>query len=90
MGQKRIVYSRGFPYGAPLVMLRGGATREPQVHAFLKWLGFHWNPDRHAWEHYMYGAEFKIVLKTLQGMGHEVTPKATMDSGYVISLEEGT
>lgn len=85
---RRIIYSRGFPYGAPLVMVRGGGTRWPSVHALLKEQGFTWNPQRYAWEHYMDRRDFGAILKTLRDEhGCEVVPKAGMDAGYLIDLD---
>lgn len=83
-----IIYARGFPHGAPLVMLRGGATRDPKVKAFLKSKKFSWDGEKHAWTHYLHGPEFKKILVQLKKMGHNVTPKKNMDKNYVIKLDE--
>lgn len=85
----RIVYSRGFPYGAPLVMIRGGATRVPAVREFLKAEGFHWAGSRYAWSHYLGRREFGAVLKTLRDrFGCDVIPKDGMDVSYQIDLDD--
>jgi hypothetical protein len=84
----RIVYARGFPYGAPLVMLRGGATKDPAVKDFIKAEGFRWDGQRHAWAHYMYRDDFTKVLSALRDMfGCEIVPKEGMDPNYTIDLE---
>lgn len=84
---KRIIYSRGFPYGAPLVMLRGGATKDSAVRDYLKSLRFMWNPQRFAWENYMYKSELVDVLLHLRDeLGCEVIPKTDIDPSYVVDL----
>lgn len=89
---KRIVYSRGFPYGAPLVMIRGGATKDSEVKAYLKEEGFRWQmSDRpsYAWEHYLHRDDLARVLKHLRDeLGCEIAAKDGMDEGYVIELDE--
>jgi hypothetical protein len=52
-----LVWSTGRPYGAPLLTLRGGATRDPDVKAAIKAAGFLWDGSRHAWITYTYDAE---------------------------------
>lgn len=84
----RIIYARGFPYGAPLCMIRGGATKLPEVREFLKAEGFYWDGSRYAWEHYLGRQEFGPILKNLRDrFGCEVIPKDTMDSSYLIDLD---
>lgn len=87
LAEGNIIYARGFPYGAPLVMLRGGGTRDSKVKAFLKQNKFRWDGEKHAWTHYLHGPEFKKILLQLKKMGHDVRPKQGMDSNYVIRLE---
>jgi len=83
----RIVYARGFPYGAPLAMVRGGGTQIPEVKEFLKAEGFRWG-GRYAWEHYLDRQDFGAILKTLRDrFGLEVVPKDGMDSNYLIDLD---
>lgn len=84
ISRQRIIYSRGFPYGAPLVMLRGGGTKAAKE--TLKAAGFSWNGQRHAWEHYLNRPELTEVLLGLRSEGYEIIPKAGMDSSYVIEL----
>lgn len=83
-----IFYSRGFPYGAPLVMLRGGATKNQEVREFLKAEGFRWG-SRYAWEHYLDRQDFGMILKTLRDtFGCNVMPKDGMDASYLINLDD--
>ena len=83
----KISYSRGFPYGAPLVTVRGGATKQPDVRAFLKERGFSWDSRAHGWTHYMYGEEFTEVLWHLQDtFGCTVVPKDKLDANYILDL----
>jgi hypothetical protein len=88
---KRISYARGFPYGAPLAMVRGGATRDPEVKDALKIAGFRWDHARKAWTTYMDRQDFGSVLRGLRDIfGCEVVPKADMDSNYIIDLDNPT
>jgi hypothetical protein len=83
-----LIYSRGFPYGAPLVMVRGGATKVPVIKDFLKRNGFQWNGVRYAWETYMDRSDFGPLLKTLRDYyGANVMPKSDMDTSYLIDLD---
>ena len=83
----KVIYARGFPYGAPMVWLRGGGTRDPWVKTFLKACGFYWNPTQHGWESAMYKPELWKLLSFLQSQGCEIQPKSGMDPNYVIDLE---
>ena len=84
----RIIYSRGFPYGAPLAMIRGGATRIPVIKGFLKDEGFRWDGQRHAWTTYLHHDEFQPILRRLRNdFGCEVLPKSDLDPNYIIDLE---
>lgn len=85
---KRISYSRGFPYGAPLAMIRGGATRDEAVKSFIREHGFRWNGASYAWETYLDRMDFGPILKKLRDeYGCEVVPKDGMDSNYIINLD---
>lgn len=89
MTNGRIIYSRGFPYGAPLAMVRGGATKAPEVKAYLKDQGFRWDGEKYAWTHYLHKAEFHQVLRALQNdFGCEVVPKSDLDENYKIDLNQ--
>lgn len=84
----RLIYARGFPYGAPLVMIRGGATRQPGIKEFLKREGFQWNSQRYAWEHYLNRRELGKLLVTLRDQyGCEIRPKDGMDAAYLLDLQ---
>lgn len=84
----RIIYSRGFPYGAPLVMLRGGATRDKGVQAFLRSKGLGWQASgrsSHAWEGYLHRDELHAVLVALRDdYGCEIYAKRGLDDNYVL------
>jgi hypothetical protein len=83
----KISYSRGFPYGAPLATIRGGATKAPEIREYLKNRGFIWNPARFGWEHYLDREDFTAVLVTLRDeYDCEIVPKAGMDSNYILDL----
>jgi hypothetical protein len=69
-------------------MIRGGATREAEIQAFLKAEGFRWG-GRYAWEHYLGRIEFGEVLKKLRdAFGCEVIPKDDLDENYKINLDD--
>ena len=86
----KISYARGFPYGAPLALVRGGATRDPGVKEFLRERGFRWDGSRYAWSHYLDRTDFAEILIALRDdFGCEVVPKADMDANYIIDLENG-
>lgn len=88
---KRVVYSRGFPYGAPLVMVRGGATRDPEVKSYLKAQGFVWDGSSYAWQHYLDRSDLGPVLVHLRDeLGCEVLAKEGMDPSYLLDLESPT
>jgi hypothetical protein len=88
MASTKIIYARGFPYGAPLCMIRGGGTKSANVREFLKAEGFRWG-SRYAWEHYLGRREFGAILKTLRDdFGLEVVPKDGMDTSYLIDLDD--
>jgi len=74
----RIVYARGAPYGAPLVMVRGGATRRDDVKAILRARGFRWNDSAsapHSYSTYLDRDEFADVLRQIAELGIEVVAK---------------
>ncbi len=85
--KKRIVYARGFPYGAPLFMLRGAATKE--IKPFLKEKGFQYDPMLYAWKTYLDGEDVRLFLLELQKMGFEVVPKDDMRKELIVNLKEG-
>lgn len=88
MKLRKISYARGFPYGAPLAMVRGGATRDADVKEFLRGVGFRWDGSRYAWSHYMDRSEFGSVLRYLRDtLNCEVGPKSGMDAAYEIDLD---
>jgi hypothetical protein len=69
-------------------MVRGGATRDPEVKSFLKEQGFMWDGDKFAWYTYLDRSEFGPILKTLRDhYGCEVVPKSGMDESYLIDLD---
>ena len=85
----RIIYSRGFPYGAPKVMIRGGGTKDPAVLNYIKGLGFRYEGDIYAWSHYMDRSDFGPVLRILRDVYDcEVIPKDTMDKNYILDLDD--
>jgi hypothetical protein len=85
----RIIYSRGFPYGAPLAMIRGGATKDADVKAYLKSHGMSWDGGIYAYTQYLDRRELGAILKSLRDdYGCEVMPKDTMDLNYRIDLDD--
>ena len=88
MSDPRIIYARGFPYGAPLAIVRGGATKLPEIKAFLKGQNFRWDGSLYAWTTYLHKEEFRQVLKRLRDdWGCEVVPKSDLDENYKIDLD---
>lgn len=89
MATSRIIYARGFPCGAPLAMIRGGATKLPEIKGYLKDQGFRWDGARYAYATYLWRAEFGPILKALRDdWGLEVVPKVGMDTNYIIDLDD--
>ncbi len=87
MPSMKISYSRGFPYGAPQVRLRGGALKCDTVKSWVRDRGFRWNGQAHAYETYMYGEEFREVLEYLRDtFGCAIVPKSDLDANYIIDL----
>lgn len=85
----KISYSRGFPYGAPLALIRGGGTRDPQVKDYLQRMGFQWEGSpTFAWKSYMHADELRDVLKTCRDIYNcDVVPKSGIDPNYIIDLD---
>jgi len=89
MKSRKIIYARGFPYGAPLVHLRGGATRDPLVKDAIKLAGFRWDSSMHAWKTYMDRLDLGTVLKALRDeFGCDIEPKDGMDENYILDLND--
>ncbi len=89
LGLGNIVYSQGRPYGAPLVMIRGGATKVPKVKEYLKEMGFEWDSSgyraKYAWATYAPSDEwFAEVLRHLRDMGCVIKPKEGMRKSYIV------
>lgn len=89
MASKRIIYARGFPYGAPLVMIRGGATCDPEIRAYLRdECKLTWDGTRYAWTSYLDRLDLGPILKTLRDrFGCDVMPKGGMDSNFILDLD---
>jgi hypothetical protein len=88
MAGLRIIYARGFPYGAPLAIVRGGATKHPEIKGFLREQGFRWDGQLYGYTTYLWAEEFRQVLKRLRDdYGCEVIPKSGMDKNYTIDLD---
>jgi hypothetical protein len=69
-------------------MIRGGATKDEKVQAFLRAEGFRWG-SRYAWENYLDRRDFGAILKRLRDeFGCEVIPKDGMDRNYRINLDD--
>jgi hypothetical protein len=84
---RRVIYSRGFPFGAPLVMLRGGGLKVSGVKGYLMERGFRWNPGRYAWETYMDKEDFTTLLLILRdSYGCEIHAKNDLDPNYILDV----
>lgn len=87
MTEARIIYAQGRPYGAPLVLIRGGATRLPIVRERLQQLNFQFSPERHGWATYLDTHTFAVVLRDLRDRYHcNVVPKDNLKRSYIIDL----
>ena len=87
----RLIYSRGFPYGAPLVMVRGGATKDPGVRADLKAAGFSWDSTTYSWRSYMGRDEFATILRSLVAThGCEAVLKSGSDDARLVEAVEAS
>lgn len=86
----RVIYSQGRPYGAPLVMLRGGGLKRSGVLGWLREEGFRWNSRSYAWESYKDVSDFRRILNILrEAYGCEIHAKEGLDPNYVIDLTDG-
>lgn len=75
-----------YPYGAPMLHVRGKATYDPKVREFLKHHNFHWDTTYYAWVGVNFNMDYKDIerrdnrlnkltpdLKSLgENLGHEV------------------
>lgn len=87
----KISYARGFPYGAPLAMVRGGGTKFESVKDYLRAHGFRWDSERKAWTSYKDREMFGEILKTLRDeYGCNVVPKDNLEESYKIDLDNPT
>jgi hypothetical protein len=69
-------------------MLRGGATRQPDVKDAIKAAGFRWDGRSHAWTTYLDRSDLGPILVDLRDrLGCEVEPKAGMDESYLLDLD---
>lgn len=85
---RKVIYARGFPYGAPLVMLRGGGLKISGVLGYLREEGFRWQGSgrpSHAYETYLDRSDLARVLGVLRdSYGCEIFAKKGMDSNYIL------
>lgn len=82
---RKVIYARGFPYGAPLFMIRGGATRDLAIREFLKSERFTWDAQRYAWVHYLNRPECAAILAKLRDeYGCTIEAKSDLDTNYRI------
>jgi hypothetical protein len=86
---RRVIYARGFPYGAPLVMLRGGGLKISGVLGYLREEGFRWQASgraSHAYETYLGREDLTRVLTVLRdAYGCEILAKKGMDANYILN-----
>lgn len=83
---RRVIYQRQFPYGAPVFIIRGGATKHPEVIDFLKGNGFEYesNPT-YGWKGFAHATECKEILGILEEeYDCEIFYKKTMDANYIL------
>lgn len=80
---KNIIYSKGYPYGAPLKILRGAGTRE--IKEYLKEKGFIYDKWQFGWINYLLDIEFLEILKELKIKGYNIIPKKDIDKNYIYS-----
>lgn len=79
-----IVYAQGSPYGAPKVMIRGGATRSPIIKQYLRSKDFMWDDRMHAYVTYLDKNGFLAILKELEeNYGCSIRAKHPMDTRYI-------
>ena len=64
-----------YPYGAPMLHVRGKATFDPAIRAFLKYHKFHWDPNYHAWV----GVNFNMDRKDIRDIPGNQQNKLTPD-----------
>jgi hypothetical protein len=72
------VYIRlAYPYGAPYVHVRGGATKVPEFQQFLRENGLRWDSSLHCWKGVNFNSATnddldKDIIAMSEAMGFEV------------------
>lgn len=69
----KAIYAQYRPYGAPKLVFRGGATRNPVVKAVLKAHGFRWDTPTKGWFAYRYDVD--EIADVLESLGVNVVEK---------------
>jgi len=85
----KLIYSRGYPFGAPVLYLRGGATRDTGVQAMIRDRGGRWDPGAHAWTLYMHTEEASAFLSDIRdARAVEIHPKDDLSAHLVLTLRD--
>ena len=74
-----LIYATGRPYGAPLAILRGGATKDEEIKDRLRSQGFIWSSDVHGWRTYMYDTEFAACINRITRDRDDIVAKPKSD-----------
>ena len=84
-----LIYATGRPYGAPLCILRGAATKDDDIKQRMYGEGFQFDRDLHGWRMYMYDSEFVESIKRIVKDRPDVTVKPKDDQDPLVGLEGG-
>jgi hypothetical protein len=84
---RKVIYARGYPYGAPLLLIRGGATKHPEIVDFLKGNDFVYEGrPTYAWKTYAGLIATREILTILQDeYDCTILAKKTMDENYILA-----
>ena len=78
-----------YPYGAPMLHVRGKATFDPEIQRFLKHHGFHWEPSYHAWVGANWNTDYSPMAERPDNVMNRLTPdlkKLAEDLGHQVFI----
>ena len=82
-----LIYATGRPYGAPLAILRGGATRDDEIKRRMYGEGFQYDQTLHGYRMYEYDSEFVKSIKRIVRDRPDIRVMAKKDQEPLVGLE---